>query len=105
MAGVLYEDWNSASVVMHIRGEPGWACRQFLAYIFDYPFVQLGVKRITAPINSTNFDCIRMVSHMGLTHEATLKNATTDGDLLIFRMFKDDCKYLKGKYAALIGNP
>lgn len=102
VAGVLYEDWNGANIVCHIRGEGNWASKLFLAVIYDYPFNKLGVKRVTVPIDSTNEKCIKLVKHMGFTLESTLERATSFGDLLIFRMFKEDCKYLKGKYGQIL---
>ena len=50
IGGVLYEDYTKANVVCHIAGDEGWATKGFLRLIFDYPFNQLGVKRITAPV-------------------------------------------------------
>ena len=101
VAGVLYEDYNGANVVCHIRGEPGWADRRFLGIIFDYPFNQLNVKRITVPVNSTNKESIKLVTHMGFTLESGLAQATPDGDLLLFCLFKKDCKYIRGKYGKI----
>lgn len=98
VAGVLYEDWNGANVICHIRGEPGWASRQYLGVIFDYPFRQLKVRRITVPVCSTNAACRKLVEHMGFTLESTLAQATPDGDMLLYRMFESECKYLGGKY-------
>lgn len=98
-AGALYEDWNGANIVCHIAGEGNWATRGFLSVIFDYPFNRLCVRRITVPVASTNVKSINLVTRMGFTLECTLAQATPDGDLHLFRMFRDDCKYLKGKYA------
>jgi len=98
VAGVLYEDWNVANVVCHIRGDGNWACRQYLATIFDYPFNQLKVKRITVPVASTNLKSIQLVTKMGFALECTLAQATPSGNLHLFRMWRDECKYLKGKY-------
>jgi RimJ/RimL family protein N-acetyltransferase len=99
VAGVLYEDFNGANVVCHIAGEGNWADRHFLGVIFDYPFNQLKVRRMTAPINGNNVKSIKLVEHMGFELESRLEQATLDSDLLLFRLFKDECKYLKGKYA------
>lgn len=97
-AGVLYEDFTGANVVCHIAGIGNWATKEYLGVIFDYPFNQLNVKRITAPISSTNMQSIQLVTRMGFTLECSLVQAIPDGDLHLFRMFKDECKYLKGKY-------
>lgn len=99
VAGVLYEDWNGANVICHIRAEGRLGSPYFLSVIFDYPFNQLGVKRITVPISSNNAPCIRMVKNMGFRLEATLKEAAPDGDLLIFRLFRDECRFTKGRHA------
>lgn len=98
MAGVLYEDFNGANIVCHIAGEGNWASRGFLGVIFDYPFNQLNVSRITVPVASTNLKSINLVTRMGFTLESTLAQAIPDGDLHLFRMFRKECKYLEGKY-------
>jgi RimJ/RimL family protein N-acetyltransferase len=98
VAGVLYEDWNGANIVCHIAGEGNWATRDFLFVIFDYPFNQLKVKRITAPNDANNATSINLVTRMGFELECTLAQATPDGDLHLFRMWRDDCKYIRGKY-------
>lgn len=97
--GVLYEEFTGTNVIMHIRGEEGWADRRFLWFMFYYPFVQLGCKRITAPIVETNKQCIRLVEHMGLTLECRLEQATPDGDVLLYRMWKHECRFLGENYA------
>jgi hypothetical protein len=99
VAGVLYEDWNGSQVVCHIAGEGNWATRRFLGVIFHYPFVQLKARRITVPVCSTNVRCIALVTRMGFTMEACLAGATPSGDLLLFAMFKDECRFLGGRYA------
>ena len=98
-AGVLYEDWNGANIVCHIAGEGDWANRRFLSVIYDYPFNYVGAKRITVSVKATNKKSIKLVEKMGFTLECTLAQATPDGDMLLFRMFKHECKYLRGKYA------
>lgn len=95
MAGVLYEDWNGANLMVHIAGEPGWPCREYLRVIFDFPFNQVGARRLTAPICSTNKSAIKLVEKMGFKLESELVGATRLGNLLLFRIFKDECRYLE----------
>jgi len=104
VAGVLYEDFNGANVVCHIAGEGGWADRRFLGIIFDFPFNQLKVRRITVPVNGDNEKSIRLVEHMGFKLESRLEQATLDSDILLYRLFKDECKYLRGNYGKSIGS-
>ena len=51
VAGVWYEDFNGKSVTCHIVLKKPMN-RQFLAIIFDYPFIQLGVSKIIGPVKS-----------------------------------------------------
>lgn len=97
-AGILYEDWNGSQIVCHIAGDGNWLNRLFLWIIFDYPFNQIGAKMMTAPICSTNIKSIRMVEHMGFELEGRLRGATSKGDLLLYVMRKENCKYLRGRY-------
>jgi RimJ/RimL family protein N-acetyltransferase len=84
--------------VCHIAGEEGWATKGFLGLIFNYPFEQLGVKRITAPVAGNNTKSRLLMDRLGFILEATLAQAIPDSDLLIYRMFKSDCKFLKDRY-------
>ena len=101
-AGVVYEDYSGTNIFCHIAGEGNWANRKFLGIIYDYPFNQLNVKRITVPVASTNEKAIKLVEQMGFTLELPLAQAIPDGDIYLFRMFKDECKYIKGKKYAVL---
>ena len=45
-------------------------------------------------IPSTNKASIKFVENLGAELETTLKDAHPKGDLLVYRLFKKDCKYL-----------
>jgi len=96
IAACWFDSWNGANVNMHVAALPGrrWMTRDFLYTVFDYPFRVCGVRRITGLVSSTNFDARRFDEHIGFTLEATLKDAAPDGDLLVYAMFKQDCKWL-----------
>lgn len=98
VGGVLYEDWNGANVVAHIAGEgQGWLDRELLWTMFDYPFNQLGVTRITGVVPSANAAARRFDEHLGFVQEAVLEGAHPDGDLIVYRMRRDECKWLRMK--------
>lgn len=98
IAGVIYTEYNVSNIVCHI-GAVGkqWLDREYLWYIFYYPFMQMKVNRITVVVESDNFESQRFVKHLGFELEATLKDAGRSGDLLIYRMFKKDCRFLEKK--------
>ena len=96
ISGVLYEDYNGANVTCHIAGEGrNWLNRKFLSIIFDYPFNQLGVKRITGYVLDTNKAAQRLDEHLGFKREATLRDAHPEGDIIIYCMTADECRWLK----------
>jgi len=95
VAGVLYEDCNGANVVCHIAAEGQWANKTYMWLIFDYPFNQLGVKRITTTVNPDNEVSQRFTEDLGFSVECKLKDAHPKGDLWVFRMFRDECKWLR----------
>ena len=100
VAGVAYCEWNGVNVVCHIAsdGSKRWATREYLWTIFDYPFTQLGCRRITVAVGEGNSASRRFVQHLGFTQEATLDSAHPTGDLLLFSMFKERCRWLQQSY-------
>ena len=64
IAGVIYENWNRRSIVCHIVIE-GLMTPAYLAAIFHYPFVYLGVDKIIAPVSEGNAESIRFVRKLG----------------------------------------
>ena len=100
VAGVAYADWNGPNVVCHIAsdGSRRWATREYLRVIFDYPFNQLNVKRITVCVGQGNADSRRFVQHLGFGLETTLRSAHPSGDLLVYAMFKEQCQWISADF-------
>jgi L-amino acid N-acyltransferase YncA len=85
---VWYEDFNKKSVSCHIYLGKGLN-KQYLNTIFDYPFVQLGVDKIIAPVISSNDKSVEFVKKLGFEEQARLLDVFPTGDLLFFVMSKD----------------
>lgn len=90
-----YEDFNGASVRVHVAGEGRWMTRDFLWYGFYYPFEEMKVKKIIGLVASTNLKALKLDLHFGYLHEATIQDAVPGGDLYILTMTKDQCRFLK----------
>lgn len=91
IAGVAYCQFNGPNIVCHIAsdGSKRWANRQFLWTIFDYPFNQAKVKRITVCIGQGNLDSIKFVEHLGFWFETSLgEDSHPSGRTLIYAMRK-----------------
>ena len=97
VAGVVYENWNGRSIVCHIAFQDRLT-PAYLAAVFDYPFNVCGVDKIIAPIGSKNVKALKVVSKMGFTEEARIKNADTDGDIVFLTMTRDACRFLGHRY-------
>lgn len=96
IAGCLFESSNGASIMLHIAADSSkrWMNREYLWYVFHYPFMDLGVNKILSPVEASNETCCRFVEHIGFIPEATLKDAAPKGDLIIYTMTGKQCRWL-----------
>lgn len=96
-AGVVYSDYNGSNITAGIA-VAGRLTPEFLWFMFYYPFMQAGAKRITACVETNNLRSQRFVEKLGFELEFSMKRAGRFGDLLIYRMFREDCRYLEGRH-------
>lgn len=96
VGGVAYDGYNGANINIHVAsdGSKRWINREFLWFVFYYPFVQLGCKRVTGVVPSYNKAAIQFDEKVGFELETTLKDAHPQGDLLIYKMTPDKCRWL-----------
>ncbi len=101
VAGVLYDDWSGPNIWMHVAALPGrrWmtkeAYKMYTYACFEYPFLFLGCTRISGWVEASNKDAIKFDEHLGFKPEAVLKKAARDGgDVIIYSMFREDCRFL-----------
>lgn len=100
IAGVMFDDYNGSNMWMHVAAVPGrrWMTRDFLYATFAYPFLQLNIRRLSGWVEADNIDARRFDEHIGFKQEAVLKQAGRNGvDVIIYSMFKEDCRFIKGK--------
>lgn len=97
VAVVGYEDYNGASVRIHVAGEGHWMTREFLWFAFYYPFEQMKVKKLIGLVAGTNERALKLDKHLGYVEEAVIKDAVPGGDLHILTMTKEQCRFLKRK--------
>ena len=93
IAGVIYENWNKASIVCHIAIE-GRMTKGYLKAIFSYPFEFCKVKKIIVPVNSTHAKSLKLVTKMGFVEEARVKDAAPDGDIIFLTLAREKCRFL-----------
>lgn len=95
IAGVSYTWWNGANIWCGIAAEtPKWCTRGNLWAIFHYPFEQLKCKRISALVYDSNERSKRFLTRLGFTLEATLRDAAPEGDMHVYCLRSEDCRWL-----------
>ena len=100
IAGVVYDSYEpQARCSMHCAGiGKRWLTKQFLWMAFDYPFNQLKVNVVINTVSSKNKDSIRFTEHCGFKEVARLEDGAEDGDLIIYALYKKDCKWIGLKH-------
>lgn len=97
----MYDNYNGASVCMHIAAEgTNWLNREFLWFMFFYPFVQMGVKVAIGIIPKDNKASQRFAERVGFRFNTAIKDAHPSGALLIYAMHRKDCPWLNLKRKA-----
>lgn len=98
VVGMRYDGYTESSIAMHSRvDDPHRVTREWLRQIFDYPFNQLKVKRVTGLVSSANERAQKTNEHLGWKRETVLADYFPDGDGIVYRMYKDECRWLKAK--------
>jgi RimJ/RimL family protein N-acetyltransferase len=95
ISGVIFEMYTGRSIAMHVAGEGRWASHQFISTCFRYCFNQLKVSKVLGFVDSSNAAARRFDEHIGFTLEATVTGAAEGGDLLIYSMTPDTCRWLE----------
>lgn len=91
VAVAAFNNYTNRTVFIHIAGEGkgNWFTRDFRWYIFWYPFTQLGVDRLIAPIEFDNKRCLVFAQHLGFEEMFTKETVR------VFSMVRARCKWLK----------
>lgn len=98
VAGVMYEAFNGSSLHTSIAAVgKHWLTREYLWFIFHYPFVQLGARLLIATVASDNFDSRKFCEHLGFDRHSRIPDAHPSGALLVYTFNKAKCKWLRLK--------
>jgi RimJ/RimL family protein N-acetyltransferase len=91
--GVVFTQYSGANIVIACALEAALT-RRFLRAIFYYPFLQLKCRRVTALIDDDNLRSCRLVESAGFEFEGRMKHATETGDVLIYGLLRERCRWL-----------
>lgn len=99
LGGVIYQDYFGPSVCIHVASyDPAWLSRDFLWAIFDYPFNQMGVKKVIGLVSTTQEDVLAFDLKIGFVEETRIKDVVPGGDLIVLSMLKEQCRWLVDRH-------
>lgn len=98
LGGFVLSTYLGTAMTVHMAGlDPRWCSRDLLWMVFHYGFVQLGCKKLIAPVRSDNISAIGLDIRAGWRLEGRIANVYDNADLLILTMEKPDCRWLRIK--------
>lgn len=98
LAGVVYLNYRETNIEVTIAADdPRWCRKGVLAGLFSYPFIELGVRRMTAIIPASNERSIKLCRGLGFSEEGRHPELFPDGSAGIsLGMVRKDCRWLRG---------
>jgi len=98
LGGNIFTGYTGASIHTHTAGfAKNWANRDFLWAIFDYPFNQLGCKKVFGQVPEYNTKALEIDLKLGFKIEAKIDDVFPDGACLVLSLAREDCRWLKLK--------
>lgn len=96
---VVYERFSECDCNIHVAsdGSSRWMTRAFLAAVFAYPFIQLGLRRVTGLVPASNHAAMRLNQHLGFEIEGYCDHAMPADDIVVMGMTRVRCRYIKKK--------
>lgn len=88
---------NDCLVALASDGSRRWMTREFAVRCMAYPFIQLGLARISCLVSASNYASLRYTQHFGWKREGIMREAGLHGeDLILFGMLSRECRWLQG---------
>ena len=98
LGGVIFTAYTGVSIHLHMAGfRDNWANRDFLWCTFDYPFNQLGCKKVFGQVPETNTKALEIDLKLGFKIVTKIDDVYPDGGVYVLSMSRDDCKWLSVK--------
>lgn len=95
VCGVIYDNYTKDDIRMHVAASHVCWCRpQYLRVFFDYPFNQLGCRRVTGIVHEDNLLARQVDEKLGFVQEGRIRQAFANKDGILYGMLRDECKWL-----------
>lgn len=96
VAVVVFDNFSDGDCNMHIAsdGSRRWMNKDLLLAAFAYPFAQLGFRRVTGLVASSNEGSLRLAEHVGFVREGYHPRALPNDDLISLGLLKEHCRFV-----------
>ncbi|RLC18921.1 MAG: hypothetical protein DRI24_01765 [Deltaproteobacteria bacterium] len=93
---VGYDGWSENMVEIHVASVPGayWFTKELLYKSFHFPFVVHGRNIVASKVSSSNEAAVNFNRKLGFKEQCRIKGGSSSGDLIIFTMYRAECKWL-----------
>lgn len=95
VAAAGYDHHQESSCCLHLAVEPRGLNRAFIYKLFSVPFQQWKYNCLIGIIQRGNVQSANIARHLGFTQFAELPGAHPSGSLDFYRIYADECKWLK----------
>lgn len=98
IAGIVYNNYRHTNIELQFASEdPKWATPRTIGLLLSYPFIQLGVPRVTCICNKRNKRIRRFLEGVGFKNEGTIRETLPmpDGKLenaIIYGMIRREAE-------------
>lgn len=101
VAVVVYDRFSPHDCHMHVAsdGSKRWLVREFLVACFAYPFIQLGLRRVTGLVPASNAAALKFDKNLGFLVEGYHHQALGDDDLITLGMLRENCRFIPKEVA------
>ena len=95
VGAVVYGNLSGADVELHMTGEVGWLTKGNLRTIFEYPFKELGCRRVTAWIARKNKRSRDLAERLGFKLEGVRRKGCGNGaDAIMYGLLAEECRWI-----------
>jgi RimJ/RimL family protein N-acetyltransferase len=97
VGGVVFDTFcdHSCRISVASDGSANWMTKEFVLTVFSYPFLQCGLRRISALTSVNNAASLNFVRAFGFVEEGRLREDGSEGeDLLVFGLLARECRFL-----------
>jgi len=91
VAGMAIMNTNGSNAEISMAAtSPRWASRVTIRKMLEYPFVQLGLRRITTITAASNETALKMNRQLGFKQEGVMRYGMGDEDAIIMGLFREE---------------